>query len=111
MNKKLVLVIAMAALFLSACGTTRIGRITQDPLRYRNRTVHVEGTVTNSFGAVFVGGYQVDDGTGRILVLSSRGVPRKGTRVNVSGRVVNGITLGGRAFGTAIEERNHHNRW
>ncbi len=112
MKKKLVvLAIAVGALFLSACATTRIGRITEDPFRYRNRTVHVEGAVTSSFGAIFAGGYQVDDGTGRILVLSTRGVPRKGMRVNVSGRVVSGVTLGGRSFGTAIEEHNHHVRW
>ena len=72
--------------------------------------VHVEGRVTNSFGALGTGGYQVDDGTGRIYVISNRGVPSRGSKVAVSGRVMNGITAMGRSFGTTIEEHGHRVR-
>jgi hypothetical protein len=42
MNKKPAL--WMLALMLASCGGyTKIGRITADPSRYRNRTVRVEG--------------------------------------------------------------------
>ena len=42
--------------------------INADPSRYRNRTVRAEGTVTNAFGALSAGGYQLEDDTGRIVV-------------------------------------------
>ncbi|MGH9661790.1 MAG: hypothetical protein ACRD96_24800 [Bryobacteraceae bacterium] len=101
-----------AVLLLSACGTTRIGRINADPTRYQNRGVTVEGTVTNSFGALGTGGYQVDDGTGRIFVVSTgSGVPSKGSRVAVSGRVISGATVMGKAFGTSIRESRHKVKW
>ena len=96
-----------AAMLLSSCGYTKIGRIEDNPSRYRNHTVRIEGNVTNSIGAGIAGGYQVDDGTGKIFVISNRVVPRKGTRVSVSGTVMNGVTLGSQSFGTAIQERSH----
>ena len=96
-----------AALFLSTCATTRIGRIRADPSRFQNKEVKVHGNVTNSFGALITGVYEVEDETGKIYVISSTGVPSKGSSVDVRGSVINGVTLGGRSFGTAIRERSH----
>src|SRR5262249_36488321 len=62
---------ALAGLLLTGCAATRIGRINADPSRYQNRDVRVEGSVVTSFGALGAGGYQVDDGTGKIYVLST----------------------------------------
>ncbi|MCL4401603.1 MAG: hypothetical protein M1436_02915, partial [Acidobacteria bacterium] len=101
----------LAGLLLTACGSVRIGRITQDPTRFRNRTVHVSGTVVTSFGALGTGGYQIQDGTGSIYVLSSTGVPSKGSRVTVHGTVINGATVFGRSIGTAIREQGHKVKW
>jgi hypothetical protein len=98
---------AGAALFLTGCGTVKIGRVLSDPYHYHNRDVRVEGNVTHSFGAFAAGGYQIDDGTGKILVISNRGVPSKGARVRVSGTVTSGVTVMGRSFGTAIRENKH----
>ncbi|MFN3326408.1 MAG: hypothetical protein ACK5AZ_23165 [Bryobacteraceae bacterium] len=98
--------LAAGILVLSGCGTTKIGRILDNPHRYHNRNVRVQGTVTNSFGAVVAGIYQVDDGTGRLYVLSNRGAPRKGARVRVQGPVTNGVTVAGRPFGTTLRERD-----
>lgn len=113
MNKKpaLWMVALMAALILTSCsGYTKIGRITADPSRYRNRTVHVEGHVTTSFGALSTGGYQLEDDTGKIVVISNQGIPSKGAKVAVSGKVMEGITVMGKTFGTAIQEHDHHVR-
>ncbi len=96
-----------AALLMSGCATVKIGRILDEPNRYQNRMVRVEGRVDSSFGAVVAGVYQVDDNTGKIYVLSNSGVPRKGARVSVKGRVMNGITVGTRSFGTTIREESH----
>ncbi len=106
--KRLVLVPLLGAvLFLAGCGPTKIGRILDEPQRYRNRTVTVEGNVDRSFGAIVTGVYQVDDGSGKIYVLSKGGVPRKDTKVKVRGKVQQGITVGTRSFGTILTEDSH----
>ena len=102
----LALVLTITAL-LSSCGSTRIGRILAEPARYQNRNVTVEGRVTTAFGASLPGInvpglYQVEDESGKIYVVSTRGVPTKDARVRVKGTVTPGLSLGGRSFGTAI---------
>ena len=113
MTTKVVLAPALAAvLFLSACGATKIGRINMDPMHYRNRNVTVEGTVTQSVGAFVAGGYQVQDDTGKIYVISTAsGVPPKGARVKVTGVVTPGVTFMGKSVGTTIREQNHKVRF
>lgn len=103
--------LAFVALLLAGCGTTRINRVLGDPSRYRARDVRIEGTVTNVVGALSAGVYQVDDGTGKIYVLSGRGIPNKGARVRVTGNVQEGFNIMGRSFGTVIRERDHRVRY
>jgi hypothetical protein len=104
-SKKL-LAIPLFAVLLSSCGAVRINNILNNPARYQNRNVEVEGTVTNSFGAIVAGVYQVDDGTGKIYVLSNGAVPSKGARVKVDGTISNGVTVMGRSFGTTLRQRD-----
>ena len=93
-------------LLLAGCPSrTTIGKINADPQRYFDKEVGVAGRVTDSYGVPFVGGaYEIDDGTGRIWVVSRSGAPRKGSRVGAKGRVYSGLTWGSRQFGTVIEE-------
>ncbi|MEP6534579.1 MAG: hypothetical protein ABJF23_04635 [Bryobacteraceae bacterium] len=100
-------VILLSTVALSGCATTSISRILADPHRYRQREVHVEGNVTNVIGALNAGVYQVDDGTGKIFVVSGRGIPGKGTHVKVSGTVTEGVNIMGKSFGTSIQEHGH----
>ena len=97
----------LAALFLSACAPLPIGRITSDPTQFRNRTVTVSGTVVTGVGLLGRGGYQVEDSTGKIYVVSTTGVPSRGSRVKVTGRVVDGANVLGTPIGTAIREQHH----
>lgn len=106
-NSLFLILPLLATLWLAGCATTRIGKIRADPSRFQNREVKVNGTVTNSFGALIAGVYEVQDDTGKIYVISNAGVPSRGSRVDVRGKVMNGITLGGRSFGTAIREQSH----
>jgi hypothetical protein len=69
--------------------------------------VSVNGRVVNSFGVLGTGGYQVEDDTGKIFVISTSGVPSKGSRVEVRGKVMNGVTVMGRSLGTALRESRH----
>jgi hypothetical protein len=66
--------------------------------------VGIVGNVTDSYGVLGNGAYEIDDGTGRIWVATRRGVPSRGSRVGVKGRVLNGFQWGGRSFGTVLEE-------
>ena len=84
-----------------------IGRITQDPSRFQNKSVKVTGTVTNSVGVLGKGGYQLDDGTGKIYVISGKGVPSSGSKVEVTGRVSPGVEVLGTPLGVAIREESH----
>jgi hypothetical protein len=95
------------ALTLTACAPVTIARINQDPSRFRNRTVHVDGTVVTSVGLLGAGGYQIDDGTGKIFVVSRSGVPSSGSRVSVTGSVIPGAEVLGQTVGTAIREQSH----
>ena len=112
MNKRLMFLLIPAALLLSSCGTTKIGRVLADPTHYQNRNVTVEGNVTQAVGAFVAGLYQVEDETGKIYVLSTRsGVPSKGARVQVKGNVTPGLNFMGKSWGTAIRERDHKVRF
>jgi hypothetical protein len=92
---------------LSACGSIKIARINADPSRYANRTVTVTGKVVNSVGVAGTGGYQIEDNTGRIYVLSRSGVPSRGSTVKVTGTVSPGVQLLGNPVGVAIKEQQH----
>jgi hypothetical protein len=109
-RRKLILLPALfaAVLGLAACPSqTNIGKITADPDRYMDKEVGIVGRVTDSYGVPFVGGaYELDDGTGKIWVVTQRGTPSKGSRVGVKGRVYTGATFRGRNFGTAIREED-----
>jgi hypothetical protein len=99
--------ICLSAILLAGCGPVKIGRINADPSRFRNQTVHVDGTVVNSVGLLGTGGYQIDDGTGKIIVISRRGVPSRGSRVVVTGRVSQGAEVLGQSVGVTIREESH----
>lgn len=97
--------LAAATLLLTACPSeTNISRINGDPAHYKNKEVGIVGRVTDSYGVMGTGTYEIDDGTGRIWVATTHGVPARGSRVGVKGRVHTGLTVAGRSFGTIIEE-------
>lgn len=98
------LTLALGALVLTACSETTISKINADPARYKNKEVGVVGRVTDSYGIMGTGAYELDDGTGRIWVATTRGVPSKGSRVGVKGHILTGFALSGRSFGTVLEE-------
>lgn len=97
--------------FSSACAmrSAHISDLQQHPGRYNDRTVTVDGIVTDSWGIPLVPFkfYRVDDGTGQIAVLSdSSRAPGKGERVRVKGRVGNVAVLGGRSLGLHLREES-----
>ena len=90
-----LLVLAAMSLLLAACEQKTINQILAEPNRYANREVGVLGTVVQSYSVLGRGAYQIEDGTGKLWVISDKGVPRKGARVGVKGKIKDGFDLGG----------------
>ena len=103
---RLALVIT-AALFTIACERVTISDILADPTRYKDKKVGVVGTVTTSFGVLNMGGYEIQDDTGKIYVISNQGVPGRGEEVAVEGTVFTGAMVAGQSVGVAIRETRH----
>jgi hypothetical protein len=100
--------LCFGTLLLTACTMREtIGEITADPGRYHNKDIAVAGMVTESYGALGTGVYAIDNGSGTLWVVTNRGVPGRGARVGVKGRLQTGFSLGGRAFGAALVESDY----
>lgn len=98
----------LLTLLLTGCERTRIGDITSDPGRYRNKEVNIAGEVVTSMGASIAGFgrgvYEVSDGTGNLWVYSETGVPTKGAHIGVRGRISESVTIMGKNYGTILRE-------
>jgi membrane protein implicated in regulation of membrane protease activity len=94
------LVIAMAVAAV-ACGARSINQVLADPAKYRNDTVTVRGTVAESASVMGKGAYRITDGDQGLWVVTSSGAPRRGARVEVTGRLQDGYDLSG--FGSVIK--------
>ena len=103
---RFVVVLAAASLFLLGCPThTSIADINRDPGKYQNKDITVAGKVSDGFGALGTGVFQIDDGTGRLWVFSQNyGVPGSGAKVAVTGRLQQGFSFGGRSFALALRQ-------
>ena len=98
-------VLLAVTFFATACPQREtISKINADPGKYRDKEVAVAGTVRDSYGLLNFGVYEIDDGTGRLMVVTRSGVPARGSKVGAKGRVYTGASYGGRSFGTVLEE-------
>jgi hypothetical protein len=106
MASKRLVVGLLICLGLAACERLKIGDVTSDPERFRNKEISVAGKVTNiSIGGLGKGVYQIDDGTGKLYVLSEHnGAPREGAYVGVKGRLLPSFTYLGKDLGTVLRE-------
>jgi len=100
---------AALAVLAAACAvrSPSIADLQQNPGRYYDRSVSVEGNVTSSWDVPLVPLkiYRVGDSTGEITVVSETGrVPPRGARVRVKGRVTQFGTFGGRQIGMHLRE-------
>lgn len=104
----LTLVLAAA---LSACAVSlrnpHIADLRDNPGRYQDHTVSIDGVVTTSWGLPLVPFrlYKVDDGTGEVTVVSQGNrMPTRGARVRVRGRVEEVGVFGGQSVGLHLRE-------
>jgi hypothetical protein len=102
--------LVLLVIFFAGCESAKIADITRDPNHYAGKEVTIAGRVTNSFGLMSEGAFEVEDGTGHMWVLAGGyGVPSKGSRVAVTGRVESGVSIAGHSYGTILREtRKRH---
>ena len=89
----LLTLLLLWAFAMAGCEQKTINEIKADPQRYASRDVAVVGNVTKSFSVLGRGAYEIDDGTGKLWVISQSGVPREGARVVVKGKIRDAFDL------------------
>ena len=107
-----VLSIVLAAL-TSGCALSfrspHIADLRDNPGRYQNHSVSIDGVVTSSWGLPLVPFrmYKVEDGTGEVTVLSQgTRIPTRGAHVRVKGKVNELGVFGGQALGLHLREES-----
>jgi hypothetical protein len=93
--------VASLALMAAGCGPKTINEVLSDPAKYRNGSVTVRGTVDQSVTIIGRGAYRITEGDQGLWVVTTSGAPRKGARVEVTGRLQEGFDLS--AFGRLPE--------
>jgi len=92
-------------LLISGCkATTPIKTLLDDPERNNGKRVQIAGEVTESPAMPSSDSFEVDDGTGKLFVLSKEhGSPRKGTKVVVKGIFYASISSKTQTFAAIME--------
>jgi hypothetical protein len=95
-SKRLVRFAALGVALLAAgCGPLSINQVLADPAKYRNQTITVRGTVDESVSVLGRGAYRITDDGQNLWVVTNTGAPRKGARIEVTGRLQDGYDLSG----------------
>ena len=107
----LTVILALVAFGAGACAarSASVGEVKVNPGRYIDRSISIEGVVTESWGIPLVPYklYKVDDGTGEITVVTDDDrIPSKGARVRVRGKLQDVATLGGRTLGLHLRQED-----
>jgi hypothetical protein len=94
---RLVALLLPSLALMSACATTStsLNEVMKDPGHYRGKHVTVAGMVTYSGSIAGRGLYRIADGEAELWVASGAGVPRKGARVIVDGRIFDAYDVRG----------------
>ncbi len=101
-----LLVLGLASVTAGCRATVPIGHLLDDPYQFDGRKVKVEGKVVGAVGALGHGAYEIDDGTGSLLVVLERtrgGIPRVGAHVAVTGWYKSAFTVGPFSAGLLFE--------
>lgn len=87
--------LALLAISAGCKGATPIQELLQNTAGFDGQTVQVTGEVKTAAGAFGKGVYQIDDGTGTIMVVTEKGgVPTQGSKVGVRGTFRSAFTVG-----------------
>jgi hypothetical protein len=99
----------VAFLFVSGCAgakTVTIKTLLDDPSQFDGDKVQIVGNVEGATGALGLGTYEMNDGTGTLRVVTeSGGAPRSGARVGVEGTFRSAFTVGDESLAVLHEKR------
>jgi hypothetical protein len=99
-----LLVLGTMSLLGGCASTTRIGALLAEPQRYDGKTVQVRGNVTRGAGFLGIGAYEVDDGSGKIVVIArGQGVPADGVTTRAKGTFRSVFSLAGRTIAAILQ--------
>jgi hypothetical protein len=106
MRSTILTLLLLSTIFLLGCPPrATIAEINRDPGKYQGKEITVAGAVSDAFGALGSGVFQIDDGTGRLWVFSQTyGIPGSGAKVSVTGRLQQGFSFGGRSFALILRQ-------
>jgi hypothetical protein len=104
-----LLLLLAGTLGLSGCkgGTvTPIGDLLSDPGHFDRHEVVIEGTVAEAVGVLGYGAYQIEDGTGKLMVVTREaGAPRVGAHIGVRGEFRSAYTVGDLTGAVLVERQ------
>jgi hypothetical protein len=87
----------LGGLLVAGCSSifaTKIADIVADPRKYEGTEVTVAGEVTDTTNLLFAKYFAVSDGSGEIIVVTERPLPREGEKVSVKGTVHEAFAIG-----------------
>jgi hypothetical protein len=103
------LIVVFSSLMLLSCSgffTTPINKILANPRVYAGKTVKVSGEVTQIFGLLVIKYFKVRDGTGEIMVVTEKPLPKIGTKVDVKGTVEEAFSIGDQQLIVIVEKND-----
>jgi hypothetical protein len=104
---KLLAVSTLAFFAVTGCAyqTVSVKRLLDDPSHFNGKNVAVRGEIKEGEGALGLGEYRIDDGTGTLTVVTQHnGAPRKGAQVKVEGKF-HGVGMFGNKSVAVLEEK------
>jgi hypothetical protein len=107
---RVALIAAGVLLLMAGCSLkgsiTPIKTLLDDPAQFDGKNVRIAGDVKHSAGVAGYGAYEIDDGTGKLPVVSKSGsAPRDGAHVGVEGTFKSYFTLGSTSAAAIVEKK------
>jgi hypothetical protein len=100
-----LLVVGALTLISGQVNAASINDIFNDPRAYVDHTVTIEGDVTGLLSLFVFKYFTVNDGTGKINVITERPLPRHGQRIKVTGKIHELFAFGRETLLVLIEEK------
>ncbi len=98
----------LALVWALACGLApvKIADIKRNPERFENIAVTLHGKATGVTKLPFMteSFYEIDDGSGTIVVVTKNALPPEGKKVFVRGKVKSAFKIGGQSYGLVVME-------
>ena len=109
--KKLTFAFLLPFILAIGCGgSLSLRELSDNPGKYNNKKVTVQGKVTQTFGVPILGQsiVKIEDSGAEIWVKPHSRTPFEGEKIKVKGTVKIGLTFANRSFGVIVIEDEHN---